>query len=279
MTITENDCVETFVQQVEVFTDPVFTASADTMRSCANLNGFFHGTSTSEYVVNYLWDFGDGSTSTATSPTHQYTTPGVYDVKVVMTTDDGCIALDSIVYNNLITISPPPVPGFIFSNTQLDLLNPNTSIFSTATNAVECHYFLSDGGSSDNCDFDYSFFESGSITITQQVTSADGCVAEIVGTIVINGFAFYAPIAFSPNEDDLNDVWLPRVIGATKYSLSIFNRWGDKIFETKDAKMPWTGDAYASEYYAQDGIYNYIVRVDDLLGLPHEFIGHIVLIR
>jgi gliding motility-associated-like protein len=51
----------------------------------------FDNNSTSPYDINYIWNFGDGSTSTAITPSHTFTTPGVYDVILHAHSDTACI--------------------------------------------------------------------------------------------------------------------------------------------------------------------------------------------
>lgn len=41
-------------------------------------------------AISYLWDFGDGNTSTASAPSHNYSTPGIYQVSLTVTDDLGC---------------------------------------------------------------------------------------------------------------------------------------------------------------------------------------------
>ena len=69
----------------------------------------FTDTSSDEdgYVVSWLWNFGDGTTSTAQNPIHRFTTPGTYTVTLTVTDDDG--AEDA--YQILITVVSPPAPS------------------------------------------------------------------------------------------------------------------------------------------------------------------------
>ncbi len=279
LTIQEHNCTDVYTSEVEVILNPNFSAETDTIVQCDFGTAFSQGTTIYNTPVQYFWDFGDGANAIGTEVSHQYTEAGVYDVEVTMSTSEGCIETQSIFFNNVIRIEPSPVPGFLISNQHLSLLNPEADITSVAENATECYYIISDGGSSDSFNFSYSFLKPGYTDITQYVTSEFGCKAHITGIVIVDGFAFYAPNSFTPDDDGVNDVWKPETIGVTEYALSIFNRWGDQVFETADPKQPWTGEVHNGDYFAQDGAYNYVAVVRDLLGLPHEFHGHILLIR
>ena len=109
---------------------------------------------------SFLWDFGDGNTSTEFEPSYQYTTPGVYEVQLVVSDLSGCYSSDSVsvVVNigsfegNVTTPSGPICPGetyqfdayggSYYSWTPANLLdnpnisNPIASIFQTTTFTV-----------------------------------------------------------------------------------------------------------------------------------------------
>jgi gliding motility-associated-like protein len=62
----------------------------------------------------------------------------------------------------------------------------------------------------------------------------------------------YVPTAFSPNNDGLNDVFLPKTRAVENYELTILNRWGAIIFTTQNPQQGWDGkDAPADVYIAQ----------------------------
>lgn len=53
----------------------------------------------------------------------------------------------------------------------------------------------------------------------------------------------YIPNAFTPNNDDLNESWDIRNIFVKDYHLSIYNKWGQLIFETTDKRQSWNGSS------------------------------------
>ncbi len=71
------------------------------------------------------------------------------------------------------------------------------------------------------------------------------------------------PNIFSPNGDNLNDVFEPfpyRYVD--KISLSVFNRWGEEVFHTEDPSIQWDGKHKESGKFCGDGVYYYAIRVD-----------------
>jgi gliding motility-associated-like protein len=59
---------------------------------------------------------------------------------------------------------------------------------------------------------------------------------------VLCPMSFYMPTAFTPNKDGKNDVCKPTLIGnVLSYKFSVYNRWGQKIFETTDLQKGWDG--------------------------------------
>jgi gliding motility-associated-like protein len=89
-----------------------------------------------------------------------------------------------------------------------------------------------------------------SITVTQpgiywlQVTNNDHCTGR--DSILVNPKdcmkGFYIPTAFTPNNDGNNDIFMPLLFGNVKqYRFTIYNRWGEKVFETRQPAKGWDG--------------------------------------
>ncbi|MEM6264093.1 MAG: gliding motility-associated C-terminal domain-containing protein [Bacteroidota bacterium] len=65
------------------------------------------------------------------------------------------------------------------------------------------------------------------------------------------------PSAFSPNGDQINDVFLPLTLGVSNYRLQIFDRWGRIVFETDDPAQGWDGTRRGSD--VPEGVYVYLI--------------------
>ncbi|MEZ4738653.1 MAG: CotH kinase family protein [Flavobacteriales bacterium] len=93
-------------------------------------------------------------------------------------------------------------------------------------------------------------------------------------------YTFYAPNAFTPNGDGINDVFHPmgQVIDLETFEFQVFDRWGGLIFETDDPNKGWDGTAGGT--LLPDGVYVYrAYAIDAIERDVHESFGHITLFR
>ena len=89
-------------------------------------------------------------------------------------------------------------------------------------------------------------------------------------------FVLYVPTAFSPNNDGDNDTFGPKGLRMEKYKsydFQIYNKWGERIFETTDINEGWDGSD------APKDVYNWILVITDELGEIRKENGLVTLIR
>jgi len=99
-------------------------AAANTSSCTAPLTVNF--TNTSNGATSYVWNFGDGGTSTSASPAYTYTAPGVYNVQMIATGTCSANSKDTILQNNLVVVNGPPAasnPAFVNCGPQSYTLN------------------------------------------------------------------------------------------------------------------------------------------------------------
>jgi len=90
---------------------------------------------------------------------------------------------------------------------------------------------------------------------------SNGCLVEAKENIEFTDVLLYAPNAFTPNADGINDVFRPVISGdPVDYSMRIFDRWGNLVFESFDPEEPWLGNVEGEEFYNDPEIYSYIVQ-------------------
>jgi gliding motility-associated-like protein len=112
-------------------------------------------------------------------------------------------------------------------------------------------------------------------------TNSSGCSATVDISITVNpDYNLFIPNAFSPNNDGHNDTW--QVLGnveAVKYiSILIFNRIGEKVYESNDVLGTWDG-RYKGQL-VPPGVYTYVVTIVWLNDFTeHVKTGSITLLR
>jgi gliding motility-associated-like protein len=93
----------------------------------------------------------------------------------------------------------------------------------------------------------------------------------------------FVPNAFTPDGDGLNDFFGPVFSDPDmliEYNFSIYDRWGIRIFETKDPNLPWIGQVDEGEHYVQDGVYIWkIVYTAEGIVEEVKTMGHVVMTR
>ena len=104
---------------------------------------------------------------------------------------------------------------------------------------------------------------------------ADSAMVEVVDAT----FYFHFPNAFSPNNDGNNENFIPTQEGVADFRLAIFNRWGERIFETTDMEAGWDGTYQNSGKEAKEGLYLYIAVARGLSGEEKTKSGTISLYR
>jgi len=115
-----------------------------------------------------------------------------------------------------------------------------------------------------------------------EAESGQGCKSTEAVWVLWAGKSFFIPNAFTPNGDGLNDVFgaIPRLDYVNQYRISIFNRWGQMIFDTSDLNQGWDG-TFKGEA-CQAGVYVYrIVYQDFGMGTQENKVmeGTVMLVR
>ncbi|GIV32628.1 MAG: hypothetical protein KatS3mg031_0163 [Chitinophagales bacterium] len=148
--------------------------SVNRTSGCGSVNVSFTDQSVSSgTIVSWAWDFGDGATSSVKNTTHNYTSPGTYDVTLIVTNNKGC--KDTIVYEDLITVYPRPTVNFTADKTSGCGIPFAVNFTETANGEVSWLWDFGDGTTSTQANPVHSYTAPGSYGVRLTVTSADGC--------------------------------------------------------------------------------------------------------
>ena len=184
ITETATGCIDS--DAMDVLFNSVPTPSFTFTKTCINQIAEFTDASTiaSGTITNWAWDFDDlAATSTAQNPTHQFSSAGTYQVKLVVTSNLGC--KDSITVP--VTIDPKPTVDFTFANLCLTNSTQFTDGSTIGSGSVNTWRWDFDGlGSSAAQNPSFIFPAAGTYDVKLVSGSGAGCLDSITKQVIIN---------------------------------------------------------------------------------------------
>lgn len=278
---TNFDYVEVVVNPLP---EPQFIA--DTLEGCepvtvnfTNLSNVPGGTC--------VWSFGDGKhNNSCADVTHTYKSGGSFNVSLTITDLKGCIGVET--KNSYINVRHRPRASFFADPLVTETFNTlvyftNTTIYGTAFT------WTFGDGSPDAYSYNASNFypvdvvENYNVTLvaTNGIDCADTAKAVVK---VEEQLIFYVPNTFTPDGNEFNSVFKPIFSSGfdeKSYVLSIYNRWGELIFESHDTNIGWDG-SYGMQNVknAPEGTYVWTIQVKEKKNDKHNtYSGHVNLLK
>lgn len=249
---------------------------------CAPYTAVF--TNTSIGGQTFQWDFGDpasgaDNTSTLANPTHFYSSPGVYTIRMVANDPNTCNKTDAT--SLTLTVSDRPIANFSYTPTTPVENTPNVFSNLSSPNAVRFKWIFGDGdtlATASRSNVEHQYNASGTFTACLVAFNSVGCTDTLcmpVTTIIVPGLD--VPNAFTPNSGDVNSVIFVRGFGIAKMRFIIWNRWGQKVFETGNRLEGWDGKV--NGVVQPMDVYAYTLDVEFFDGTRTTKKGDITLIR
>lgn len=247
------------------------TINFDTKDGCENEPVVFSAQQSDNFTTinKWQWDFGDNSFSNQKDTEHAYNVSLVYPVTLIATATNGC---ESSVIKNVFINSAHANAGkdtLVVENTPFQLHGSGGSLYSWSPSTGLNNPNISNptGKAPDD------------ITYFLTVKTIEGCTdTASMKVIVFKGSAIYVPTAFTPNNDGLNDVLKPYLIGIKSlYFFTIYDRWGKKIFSTSEINKGWNG--YLQGKVLETGSYVWILKAEDLVGKIYNLRGIFALLK
>jgi gliding motility-associated-like protein len=272
-------CIDSFIDSVRIVRRPEAKIITGPQSRCVPATVTFSNGTISDEPARYQWNFGDGKKTSARDPVTVFTEPGIYWATLMAITDGVCKDT-SVASISQVTVHALPVPGFSVSPEVTSIFDPLISIKPGAGGeGLSYLYDFGDGTISYHHNPDHVYADYGNYTITQYVTDIHGCTDSIKDIIIIlPEHRFWAPDAFTPDANGLNDEFMPCAIGVTAYDFQVYDRWGRLVFRTSDPQMGWDG-SYRGEECPQ-GVYAWKVSYRDILNYENALrCGHVTLIR
>lgn len=265
-------CKDTAYQTIIVDSTGAITFDVSDSTVCLGEVINFTGNYSPVGATNAIWDLGDGSTITeAPKVVHAYDKPGQYEVTFKATYR---ICPDTT-FTRTVVVKPIP---------NVDL-GKDTSICPNGQPIV-LHELLAGALPGVTYRWNTSTKDSGSSIIVRHpgvysvTATVDGCSAQDSVEIFKNCY-IDIPNVFTPNGDGSNDYFLPRQFlskDVTKFKMTIFDRWGVKVFETSSINgRGWDGKLNDKDQ--PTGVYIYMIEATFLNNTYEKYQGNITLLR
>ncbi len=253
--VTDSSCKDTSAVTITIPPLPV----PDFSYSVAQCDSVVQFTNLSQNASDTHWDFGDNEFSVDESPVHSYTISGKIPVTLTVESEHHCKS----VLNKEIFFVSKKRPDFDIS---IDSCKGEIAFLDLTNRAAYYEWDFGDGAISNEINPVHKFIEDGRKSVKLIVNPGTLCVDSIVKEISFEvplGEKVFIPNSFTPNGDGHNDIYTVSIFRPCDiYHLTIYNRWGQKVFETSDAtNVHWDG-RYNGEQLAND-VYVYIIENND----------------
>ena len=240
------NCSDTITKTINIQPSPTAKFSVVKPDICFSELASFNNESIGAF--NYIWNFGDNTTSTDINPEHLYPNPANFNVMLVAKNQ---YCSDSVLLNNAIKVHPNPVADFTVQITDNDLRNPVLFI-NTSTNAIQYSWQFGDGNSSTEKNPEHSFAYNKGYKVMLIATSNKNCTDTIEKGININpSGTLFVPNIFTPNGTGENAFFTPKGNKLKEYHIQIFSTYGQLIWESTKITDGSPTDAWDGTFKGQ----------------------------
>ncbi|MBL0913796.1 MAG: choice-of-anchor L domain-containing protein [Bacteroidia bacterium] len=217
-------------------------------------------------TVNLSWSNGASGNPITISPQNSIT--------LTVTAQDACglTATDHVAIT-VIDVSAEFSYGFI---------SEGTAAFSNESSpaGLSSSWDFGDGFSSTEYSPTHTYQVSGVFPVTLTVSNALGCTDQVTRMVQFSiPSMIFIPNAFTPNGDGMNDDWRVSMSYIKNFSLLVFDRWGEKVFQSEDLYDRWEGTWFNNGKPLKSDHYVYRIQYTELNGDTRELIGSVSLIR
>lgn len=233
--LSNGNCSSDTVEQTLTIEDKP-SASFNFTKDCGSPTVSFTDNSNINFgnIISWNWNFGDGNTTTIQHPAHTYTTYQDFSVSLTVKTANGCTApvySETIRVNNLYVFAGNDTVAY--KGQPLQLAAAGTGIFTWSPVIGLNNSSIANPVATLQNDQTYIL----------RLTANDGCIKyDTINIKVYERPEIYVPGGFTPNADGKNDFLGPICFGIKKlHYFSVYNRWGQLVFTTKDINGRWDG--------------------------------------
>ncbi|HRH10288.1 MAG TPA: gliding motility-associated C-terminal domain-containing protein [Bacteroidia bacterium] len=249
---------------------------------CVKLNS-----QTQNNAASIVYDFGNGKVYQGDDFTYCLDEAGIYNLKIKTIGKNGCAW--TFDHHTPITVNPMPGTDFTSDPELITTANNNVTFYPTNRAGNVTSYLWTFSGTKGNNGNDTSgtknparlYDRTGNYPVMLISTTDKGCVDSILKVIEVRDeFSMFIPNSFTPNGDNLNDIFNVKGVGmkADGFSMDIYDRWGSLIYSTKDVNKGWDGTVKG--IMAENGTYVFKVKANGANGEGRkEYVGHVSLMK
>jgi gliding motility-associated-like protein len=236
----------------------------------------FSATSTGSQPIFYQWYYesGIGTSTVGVAPEACYPSAGSFSV--VATASNTC-GFDTLVKTNFVNVFDMPVL-IVDGDTTINI-GETATVY--ASGGVSYSWSPNVNGNTITCVTCSNTVVQPTVTTQYIVVASNSPYCKVQDTVTvvvdINCGDFFIPNVFSPNDDGLNDVINVHGRCISTFNLQIFNRWGEKVFETSTLENSWDGTFRGKKM--DSGVFVYKADGVSIDGQSFKMKGNITLIR
>ena len=256
-----NGCEDTDQLSITVSPTPVVNFAASVTEGCVPLDVTFINTGT--VGVDCNWTISNGTALSGCGPIGTvFNSGGCSDVTLTVTSNDGCIGTQTIA--NMICVEELPIASFTAVPSNYSMNDSEVEFQNGSTGATSYVWtFGQNLGTSTQVDPTFDFSGNSSNQEVELIALTPLGCADTAFAIVeyLDDIILYVPNSFTPDGDMYNQSFEPVFTSGFdpyNFSMYIFNRWGELIFETHNVEIGWDG-TYGGKY-VQDGTYTWKIE-------------------
>lgn len=250
------------------------SAVSITLANCGGPTGGVAGVTmaTGQSPFQYSWEDSQGVV-VGSNDSLTNVVPGAYTLEI--TDSNGC----TITAGTFIVNATPPVVAQFTTDTLIGETPLTINFTNASTGAATYLWQFGTGDSSTVASPVYTYVPLGQSEVCLTAISATGCIDTACAFVdVYLNSVFIIPNVFTPNNDNVNDIFMVKGVGLIKMDAEIYNRWGQKEYEWHTTNGGWDGRTTAG-LNASDGTYYYVIKATGVDGKEYFEKGTFALIR
>lgn len=172
-------------------------------------------------------------------------------------------------------IEPQKDSLFYRINTNLNFIDQSTDSWTVIN---YWYWDFGDGNYDTNQNSTNSYNSIQDFIVTLTIENIHDCRDTIRKYISTGDFVIHFPNSFTPQGDFINEKFVSKGIGILDFEMTIYSRWGEKIYSINDINKGWDGTYESSGQKCQQGVYVYDALIRDVFGDIHRITGNVTLI-